>query len=210
MDKSEKFWDRRSSDYDKNEKKYKQTYFKAIENTKRYLNKNNIVLDYGCGTGIVTNEIADSVKKVQAIDISPKMIDVAKAKAEKLNIGNINYLQSTIFDNRFKIESFNVILAFNILHLLEDTQEVMQRIHELLKPEGLFISATACLGERVSFLGILLPILSKIRIVPYVKIYKFSELEDLIANRNFLIVETKDLQHSPQDYFIIAKKLPGT
>jgi 2-polyprenyl-3-methyl-5-hydroxy-6-metoxy-1,4-benzoquinol methylase len=48
-----------------------------------------------------------------------------------------------------------VILAFHVLHLLEDTQEVVQRMHELLKPGGLFVSATACMGEK-SFLGMFL------------------------------------------------------
>ncbi len=207
MNKSEKFWDKQSRNYDKQVKQYEQTHIKTVANTKKHLNMSDIVLDYACGTGIITNEIADNVKEIHAIDISSKMIDVAKRKAGERKIENINFAQSTIFDERYKKESFNVILAFNILHLLEDTQKVMQRINELLKPGGLFISATACMGEKMSFLGILLSLLSKIGIVPYVKIFKFSELEDLIANGNFQIVETEELGHTPPNYFIVAKKI---
>jgi len=206
MNKSEKFWDKRSKEYDRQEEKYEQDYNKVIENTKKFLNINDIALDYGCGTGIVTNKIADNVKEIHGIDISSKMIVVAKRKAEERNIQNITYLQSTIFDDRYKKESFNVILAFNILHLLEDTQKVMQRINELLKPGGLFISATACMGEKKTFIGILLFLLNKLRIIPYTKFLKFSELEGLIANGNFQIIKTEDLHDTPPNYFVVAKK----
>jgi len=40
-----------------------------------------------------------------------------------------------------------------------------------------------------------------------VKMLKFSELESLIANGNFHIVETEHLQHSEPNYYIAAKKL---
>lgn len=58
------------------------------------------------------------------------MIDVAKRKAGERKIKNINFAQSTIFYKRFKKESFDVVLAFNILHLLEEIQEAMQRIKD--------------------------------------------------------------------------------
>jgi ubiquinone/menaquinone biosynthesis C-methylase UbiE len=206
MNRVERFWDKQANEYDKNESKFEQTYHKTVANTKQYLNNNDIVLDYACGTGITTNEITGYVKEIHAIDISAKMIEVAKRKAGERNIENINYEQATIFDERFKEESFNVILAFNILHLLEDTQEVLQRIYDLLKPGGLFISATACLGEKKSLLSILISLLSKIGIVPYTRHYTFSELEDLVTNGDFKIVEAEIVSHSPPNYFIVAKK----
>jgi len=52
MNKSEIFWDKISNRYDNRIKKYEQTYIKTIENTRKYLNKNDIVLDYACGTAM--------------------------------------------------------------------------------------------------------------------------------------------------------------
>jgi 2-polyprenyl-3-methyl-5-hydroxy-6-metoxy-1,4-benzoquinol methylase len=207
MNKSEKFWNRIANQWDKKGNKLDQTSINAIENTKKHLNISDTVLDYACGIGTITNEIAANVKEIQAIDISSRMIDIAIKRSGERKIENIHYAQSTIFDERYKKESFNVIMAFNILHLLDDTQEVVQRINELLTPGGLFISATPCLGEKNAFLGIFLIPLSKIGIVPYVKMLKFSELESLIANGNFHIVETEHLQHSEPNYYIAAKKL---
>jgi 2-polyprenyl-3-methyl-5-hydroxy-6-metoxy-1,4-benzoquinol methylase len=210
MHRSERFWDRRSIEYDRHESKHRQDLFKTIENAKKHLNASDIVLDYACGTGIITNEIADNVQEIHAIDISSKMIEVAERRAGEREIGNIHYAQSTIFDERYGEASFDVILAFSILHLLEDTRKVMQRISELLKPGGLFISATPCMGEKKSFLGVFFFLLSRTGIAPYMKFLKFSELESMIANGHFRIVEVEDLHQTPPNYFMVARKIERT
>ncbi|MFZ2412452.1 MAG: class I SAM-dependent methyltransferase [Candidatus Methanoperedens sp.] len=205
MNKSEKFWDRMANNYDRDEKKDEQTYIKIIEQTKKHIKISDIVLDYGCGTGLISNEIAGNVKVIHAIDTSSKMIEIAKRKADGRKIENIYYAHSTIFDERYKRGSFDVILVFYILHLLEDPPKVMQRINELLKPGGLIISATPCMGEK-KFLSILLSLVSKIGLTPKIRSFKISELEDSIANGNFEIVETECLNQSSPEYFIVAKK----
>ena len=207
MGKAEKFWDKQADKYVKTEKKYEQNYIKTVANTKKYLNTSDIVLDYGCGTGLITNELACNVKEIHASDISARMIEVAKLEASKRGIYNIDYAQATIFDDRYYRESFDTVMTFNVLHLLEDAQEVMSRINELLKPGGTFISTTACLGQKRSILSILILLLTKIRVTPYVKHFKISELEALISNGNFQIVETETLSHSPVNHFVVAKKI---
>ena len=197
MNKSEKFWDRMSKYYDKLAKD--KAYKKTLEITKKHLKSSDIVLDYACATGLFSIELAGNVKEIHGIDISSKMIETAKRKAGK----NVNFAKATIFE-KYEKETFNVILAFNILHLLEEPQKVMQRINELLKPGGLFISVTPYLGEKYSFLSIFLVLLRKIKILPYIRSFKISELKELISG-NFQIVETSNLPS--MQYLIIAKKI---
>jgi SAM-dependent methyltransferase len=78
---------------------------------------------------------------IYAIDISSKMIDIARSKSSQRKIQNINYTYTSIFDERFEGDSFDVIIVYNVLHLLEDSQEVIQRINDLLKPDGYIIAA---------------------------------------------------------------------
>lgn len=210
MDRSEKFWERRASEYDRDEEKYEQTYHETIESTRTHLSPGDVVLDYACGTGIITNQIAHSVKEVHAIDISSKMIDVAQREADERGIENVHYARSTIFEASYEQRAFDVILAFNILHLLEDTRGVVQRISELLKPGGLFISATPCMGEKKSLLSGMFFLLSKTGIAPYIRFPTFSELEGLIAGGDLQIIETRDLHQTPPNYFIVAKKMERT
>jgi ubiquinone biosynthesis O-methyltransferase len=211
MKKSKEFWDRASKNYDKTEERFEYIHSKSRENTKKYLNGSNIVLDYGCGTGTTSCEIANRVKEIHAIDISSKMIEIAKRKAVASKVENINFVQTDIFDKRYKKESFDVILAFNMLHTVIDPQVVMRRIYELLKPEGLFISVTPCLREKMAFLVNiqiqLVRILCKIGVIPIpIRRLKSSELDDLLVNGDFQTIDTEKLYKGASSYFVVAKK----
>lgn len=200
-----KFWDRISKNYDKNDKA-DETYLKMLEITKKYLHQDDTLMDFGCATGSITIDISDSVRKVIGIDISSDMIKIAKEKAIDHKVKNVYFLKSTIFDDRHKEGSFDVIMAFNIFHLLDDTDDVIHRINDLLKPGGVFISSTACLGERGRFVGGMMSIVSKIGFLPNVKKFKVSELKDRMEKGRFEIVEHVVLS-DPSHPFMVAKKL---
>jgi 2-polyprenyl-3-methyl-5-hydroxy-6-metoxy-1,4-benzoquinol methylase len=212
MNKAEKFWDMVANSLDKTEKRLEPIYLKLIENTKNHLHVSDIVMDYGCGTGTISVEIADKVKKIHAIDISSKMLEIAKRKAVERKIENLDFIQATLFDERFTRESYDVILAFGILHLLENNQLIIQRITELLKPGGLFISSTPCLAEKMTFLTKLqfypVFLLVKIGLISGImKRFKISELNNLVATENIQLIETESIFHKLTAYYIVAKKI---
>ncbi|UCG70015.1 MAG: class I SAM-dependent methyltransferase [Thermoplasmata archaeon] len=212
MDKSEKIWDKIADNYDKSEKRFEPIHKKTIENTRKYLKASDNVLDYGCATGTKALELANSVKRIQGIDISSKMIEGAKRKAVEHKIENVDFAHAIIFDERYKRESFDVILAFSILHSLEDHKKVLQRINELLKREGLFISVTPCLKEKMAIRNRLelsfFRLLIIIRVFPNILTrFKIPELEDLITSGNFQIIETENIFHRMTSYFVAAKKI---
>ncbi len=195
MNKSERFWDRTSKYHDNIAKD--KAFNRTLEITKKYLKQSDIILDYACATGLYSTELTKNVKEIHGIDISSKMIEVANEKAAP----NTIFTKASIFE-KYEKETFDVILAFNVLHFLEEEQKVMKRINELLKPEGIFISVTPCLGEKNSFLGVLAILLTKIGILPYIKRFKISELEKLI-NINFNVIKTIEL--TPKQNLIVAK-----
>lgn len=211
MTRSEKFWDGMAENFDKGESNFEPIHLKAIENARKHLSASDVVLDYGCATGTKAFELAGHVKSIEGIDISPKMIAVAQRRANEGHIENVTFAQATLFDERYQRESFDVILAFNILHLLKDNQETIRRVSELLKPGGRFISATPCLGEKkalrtaLQFYPALL--LSKIGVIPqYLKRFNIPELEALIVNGNLQIVDSEKLYHKLTNYFVVARK----
>lgn len=211
MTESEKIWNLIASNYDASEEPFREIHRENLKKTKKYLNHGDLVLDFGCGTGNQSLGVASYVKEVHGIDISSKMIEIAEIKLEERKILNVYYTQTTVFDERLKKGSFDVIMAFNILHYLENTPEVMQRIYGLLKPGGYFISSTECMGEEKKFSRIIsfsaLFIMKKAHIISP-KFYKFFELEDLINKVNFQIVEADKLKlRQLWFYFIVAKKI---
>lgn len=211
MNKSKKFWDSAAKNFDKTEDRFEYIHSRSRNNTKKYLENSNVVLDYGCGTGTLSCEIAHLVKEIHAIDISSKMIEIAKEKVVDKNIENITFSQTDIFDKKHKKLSYDRILAFNMLHTIAKPKEVIQRIDDLLKPNGLFISVTPCLGGKLSFLvGLqirLVKMMCKIGVIPIpIRRLKSSDLDDLITIGNFQIVDTEEIYKGASSYFVVAKK----
>jgi len=212
MSKSEKFWDQSASNYDNTEERFEFIHSRSRENTKRYLKDTDIVLDYGCGTGTTACGISGLVKSVRAIDISTGMIEIAKGKAATGGVVNVDFEQADIFDEEFENGSFDVVLAFNMLHTVPDPESVVQRTVELLKPSGLFISVTPCLGGKksalVSLQILLVRALLKVRVIPVpIRQLKSADLDDLMDDERLQVIETEEIFKGASSYFIVAKKV---
>ncbi len=82
MTTSSKFWDKIAEKYSKQPIADEASYQKKLEVTRGYLQPEMEVLEFGCGTGSTALIHAPYVKHIRAIDISSKMIAIAKAKAE--------------------------------------------------------------------------------------------------------------------------------
>jgi 2-polyprenyl-3-methyl-5-hydroxy-6-metoxy-1,4-benzoquinol methylase len=208
MDKSEKFFDMVSRRSRRPLKELCQTSLKTIEATKRYLESEDAVLDVGCGPGSLTTKIAERVASLRAIDISAGMIAVAKLEADQRGIRNIEFTHSGLHDEGLKNGSFNVVVAFNVLHYVESVEEVSRTVSRLLKPGGLFISSTACLAERRTLLGGLALFASRLGLVPDMKSFRTAALERSIADGGFDVVASEKLSRLP-DCFVVASKEPA-
>jgi 2-polyprenyl-3-methyl-5-hydroxy-6-metoxy-1,4-benzoquinol methylase len=211
LNKSEEFWDKASKNYDKTEERFEYIHKKARENTKKYLKESQIVLDYGCGTGTASCEFASLVKEIVGIDISSEMTRIAKEKSAASKFDNVNFEKADIFDNRYQNESFDVILAFNMLHTVPTPQSVVQRINDLLKHEGLFISITPCLRQKMSFLVNLqiqlVRVLCKLGVIPIpIRRIKSTDIDNLLANGKFQLIESEKIFKGASSYFVAAKK----
>lgn len=212
MSKSETFWDQSASNYDNTEEKFEFIHSRSRENAKRYLKDTDIVLDYGCGTGTTACEISGLVKSVRAIDISTGMIEIGKGKAATGGVVNVDFEQADIFDEEFENGSFDVVLAFNMLHTVPDPKSVVQRTVELLKPGGLFISITPCLGGKksalVSLQILLVRALLRVGVIPVpIRQLKSADLDDLMDDERLQVIETEEIFKGASSYFMVAKKV---
>jgi ubiquinone/menaquinone biosynthesis C-methylase UbiE len=211
MDKIKRFWDKQAHRYDNSERQFEPIFNEIISKTKIYLEASDTVLDYGCATGTKTLNLAESVKQIFGIDISSEMIKKAKEKRDENRINNAEFGQGTIFNNDFSDIRFDKIIAYSILHLLENKEEVLGKIYELLKPSGVFISLTACLKDkmaikmRVQFF--LYFLMQKTGMFPlHLSMFTFPEVEDLIRNAKFGIVESECIFDGMTISYIVARK----
>lgn len=212
MNKPEDFWNKASKNYDKTEERFEYIHKKARENTKKHLKDSHIVMDYGCGTGTASCEFSSLVKEIQGIDISSEMIRIAKEKAVVSKIENATFEKADLFEDKFQDDSFDVILAFNMLHTVSNPQDIVHRTNDLLKPDGLFISITPCLGQKMSFLVNLqiqlVRILCKFGVIPIpIRRIKSTDIDILLAKGEFEAIDSEEIFKGASSYFVAAKKL---
>ena len=205
MKKPDRFWDWAARRYDRQAQK-DEAHTRAVARFAKYLKADDAVLDYACGTGVVTYKIAADVKEVHGIDTSARMIDLAKQRARERDAANVHFSRKTIFDEGLGRGSYDVILAFNVLHLLEDARKAVQRASELLKPGGLVVSETPCLGEAGVVLRTLLPLISKVGLLSYLRTFRISEVKDLMRDGGAQILESEVLEGTIPSCFVVARK----
>lgn len=95
------------------------------------------LLDCGCGTGPMISLLfeKDSSKHYTGLDITPKMIEVAKAK----NLKGVNWVVGDCENLPFEENSFDVIICSNSFHHYPNPQDFYRSVERVLKPGGRLI-----------------------------------------------------------------------
>jgi len=89
------------------------------------INSGDSVLDIGCGNGYLTYDVSKKAKKVVAVDLDRKNIELAKKKCFRQNI---TYLVGD--GTRLNLEEkFDVVVLSNILEHIEDRSGFLSRIY---------------------------------------------------------------------------------
>lgn len=187
MAKDSAFWDRIADKYARDPIADEASYQHKLEMTRGYFQPEMRVLEFGCGTGSTALLHAPFVSHIQAIDISARMIEIAREKAQAEGIENVTFEQSGIEGLSAPEESFDMILGLSVLHLVDDRQGVLARVHRLLKPGGWFISSTVCLADRMGYLRFILPVAQLVGAAPRVAFFRLDELKQNIVDADFSI-----------------------
>jgi len=107
-----------------------------------------VILDLGCGNGDIAYKLALKENKVDAVDISTKMITRAKALHSH---SNINYYNTPIEDFVFE-KKYDLIVSNLVLHYIndEDISVLFAKIREALMLGGYWIFCVEHPSSRAS------------------------------------------------------------
>ena len=90
------------------------------------------VLELGCGTGYFTRELARSGADIVAIDVSPELLEIAKANC---STPNVRHEIQNAYELSYPDRVFDSIVGSSVLHHLE-IEEALREIYRVLKPGG--------------------------------------------------------------------------
>ncbi|MGI0117526.1 class I SAM-dependent DNA methyltransferase [Zooshikella sp. RANM57] len=98
------------------------------------------VLDFGCGTGQLTERLSPLAANIIALDSSPKMIKILQSK----NLPNVNSFatsltESTQEEHPSLLADFDLIVASSVCGFLPNYAETLQLLAKMLKPNAFFI-----------------------------------------------------------------------
>ena len=130
--KNSRSWDNVAPKFKKT--KGKNDYSKKILE-KIKLEPEDTVLDIGCGSGNITIPLARKAKKVTALDISRKMLQLLEENAAENDLSNIDPLNRRLEDvllNR-DIEPHDVVIASRSLNGVYNIKQVLEEINEIAK-----------------------------------------------------------------------------
>jgi len=203
---SEKFWDKIAGRYAKQPIADQASYEKKLEITRGYFHPDTQVLEFGCGTGSTAISHAPFVNHIRAIDVSEKMLEIARKRAGAAGVSNVAFERSTIEAMQAPDGSFDVVLGLSILHLLENKDAAIEKVYRMLKPGGVFITSTVCLGGSITrVIEWVAPIGRLLGLMPMVRAFTADQLEGCLTKAGYTI-EHRWQPGKNKAVFIVAKK----
>ncbi|HOP30093.1 MAG TPA: class I SAM-dependent methyltransferase [Spirochaetota bacterium] len=100
------------------------------------------VLDFGCGTGLLTLQFQPLVKTITGADSSQGMLDILASKIENLGFDNVGIVYMENGDTGRLTGNYDLIISSMTFHHVKDTAPLLRKFNEILKPGG-----TLCVAD---------------------------------------------------------------
>jgi 2-polyprenyl-3-methyl-5-hydroxy-6-metoxy-1,4-benzoquinol methylase len=99
------------------------------------------VLDFGCGTGLVTLRLAPLVRSITGVDSSSGMLGVLEEKIKAQGLAGVR-TQLVDFEKNGRVKgTYHLLVSSMTLHHVPDSAALFQQWYELLLPGGLLCFA---------------------------------------------------------------------
>ena len=205
MKRSAGFWDRVAERYARRPLADEAVYRKKLDITREYFRADMEVLEIGCGTGMTAIAHAPYVAHIRATDASAKMLEIARHRAAAGKVRNVSFEQAFVEDLDVAGGSIDAVLALSVLHLLDDPDSVLASLHRMLRPGGIFVSNTVCLGDKSRWIRAVARLGGLLGLLPPIRSLSRDEVENRVVAAGFEILRT----WRPDDglaVFIVARR----
>lgn len=99
------------------------------------------VLDFGCGTGLVTLCLQPRVGSITGADTSDGMLEILRAKVAARQLKNVNTVLLDAERKTVPVESFDLLVSSMTMHHVEDVGKLLHDFYRILRPGGILAVA---------------------------------------------------------------------
>lgn len=105
----------------------------ALEALPHAIDKNSLVLDAGCGTGLLFPRVAERAKLIVGIDIAPGLLRKARTRAK----ANVALVRGDAESLPLKENKFNYAFAFTLLQNMPDPKRTLEEVKRATRPDAI-------------------------------------------------------------------------
>jgi ubiquinone/menaquinone biosynthesis C-methylase UbiE len=109
----------------------------ALKNVR--IEKEGLILDVGCGTGILFDHVADESDGIVGLDFSKKCLLQAKERISNKSLRNVQLILADADNMPFHNEVFNTVFAMTILQNMPSASETLAEIKRVSRNDALFV-----------------------------------------------------------------------
>lgn len=200
------FWDRIAKSYSRKPIADPQAYETKLAMTRAYLDRSMDVLEIGCGTGGTALLHAPHVESILATDVSPAMIAIAREKLAESGVDNVRFEVASADGVERPVNSLDAVLCLSVLHLLSSRRETLAKLAEMVRPGGVLVASTPCLGDAMGWFRYVAPLGSFLGLIPEFAIFSKDDLRAEVIEAGFEI----EKEFEPDDgrtLFLIARRV---
>jgi len=204
-----RFWDRIARKYATDPIADLPGYEATLRRVQGLLSAEMNVLEIGCGTGSTALRLAPFTRRLLATDVSSEMIAIAREKLAAEPVPQLAFAVADADAPVAGVGEVDVVLAFNLLHLVIDLDQALASVVQTLRPGGQLISKTACISEMNPLIPWLaIPLMRAIGKAPQVLCFDADELKAAMVRQGLEIeaVERHGTQGKDIRVFIVARK----
>lgn len=135
------FWDQVSGLYDLFETIYNRKVYQGLgEKIAKQIKPDDLVLECACGTGAISRSIAPKCRQLIATDFSVGMLRQTRKNCRHYD--NVRIKRADMTHLNCCDDRFDVVVAGNVIHLLENPHAALKELERVCKPGGKIIIPT--------------------------------------------------------------------
>lgn len=209
MRRKARFWDRIARKYATDPIADMAGYEMTLARVSALLSPAHAVLEIGCGTGTTAMRLAPLTGHMVATDVAQTMIEIAEERLREKDVPQLVFAVADADAPAFGAERYDRVLAFNLLHLVDDLDQAIGSAMHTLRPGGLFITKTPCVSEMNPLIWRLaLPLMRLVGKAPPVICFDEPQLLDAMTRNGLEILQVERHGTKGKDIraFIVARK----